>query len=160
MNTHKSHKSQMQNITTHFWVGSGWPSHGIWQPTLSRSNPHRWSRSEREKEDRLETIKRNERKSNLLHVRESLALEIKIKGAKNITWKISKKSAKMYWTYQKIRVTESNKNEIRKVLHLFFCVTNIKILYMYNTHICNRNAYVGEKTQCKYTFFLYYSFLA
>lgn len=81
LNTLKSHASQMLNITTHFWVGSSWPSHGIWRPTLSRSSPHRWSHSEREKDNQLETIKKGQ-KSNLLHVRESLALDIKTKGAK------------------------------------------------------------------------------
>lgn len=114
----------MQNITTHFWVGSGWPSHGIWQPTLSRSNPHRWSRSEREKEDQLETIKRKERKPNLLHVRESLALEIKIKGAKNITWKISKKFAEMYWTYQKEGSQKTTKMKSEKS-YTYFSVSQI-----------------------------------
>lgn len=44
LTTQKITRELMQNFTAHFWAGSGsgWLSHRVRQPALSRSHPHRW----------------------------------------------------------------------------------------------------------------------
>ena len=67
LDTEKSHMSQMQNITTHFWVGSVWLNHlmeydsQLWLGSILTDD----HASEREKDDQQKTIKR-ERKENLI----------------------------------------------------------------------------------------------